>query len=198
MKNVFILNGHEHYPFSPGRLNRTLTEMAEANLREKGHAVKTTTMLDDYDVEEEVEKHVWADVVILQTPVNWMGVPWSCKKYMDLVYTGGIDGRLSDGDGRTRQDGNRQYGTGGSLHDRKYMLSLTFNAPAEAFENPSQVFFAGSSVDDLFLPVHLNFKFFGMTPLPTFACFDVKKAPQIEADLQRFTEHLDRFLPPAS
>jgi modulator of drug activity B len=30
--------------------------------------------------------------------------------------------------------------------------------------------------------MHLNFKFFGMEPLPTFACFDVMKNPDIEND----------------
>lgn len=110
MKNVFIINGHEPYPFSEGKLNRTLVEMAEEHLKVKGCEVKVTTMQDEWDVDAEIEKHMWADVVILQTPVNWMGVAWTCKKYMDMVYTNGMDGRLCDGDGRTRKDPSKQYG----------------------------------------------------------------------------------------
>ena len=49
-----------------------------------------TSMQDQWDVDAEINKHMWADAVILQTPVNWMGVPWTCKKYMDMVYTGGM------------------------------------------------------------------------------------------------------------
>ena len=75
------------------------------------------------------------------------------------------------------------------------MLSLTFNAPRDAFDDPSQEFFGGKSVDDLFWPAHLNFKFFEMTPLETFACYDVMKNPQIESDLVRFDEHLERHFP---
>ena len=33
-------------------------------------------MQDDYDVAAGLEKHQWADVILLQTPVNWMGVHW--------------------------------------------------------------------------------------------------------------------------
>ena len=39
--------------------------------------------------------------------------------------------------------------------------------------------------------MHLNAQFFDMTPLPTFAAFDVMKNPQIEADFVRFDAHLD-------
>lgn len=102
-----------------------------------------------------------ADVVILQTPVNWMGVTWSMKKYMDEVYTAGMGGQLCSGDGRHRGTDN-QYGTGGTLQGKKYLLSVTFNAPQDAFNDESQYLFQGKSVDDLFFPVHMNFRFFGM------------------------------------
>lgn len=40
----------------------------------------------------------------------------------------------------------------------------------------------------------MNFRFFGMEALETFACFDVLKNPDIEQDFQRFEEHLERIL----
>ncbi len=195
MKNIFLINAHEFYPFAEGRLNRTLVETATQNLEAKGYEVRHTTMKDDWDVDQEIAKHVWADAVILQTPVNWMGVPWSFKRYMDFVYSAGMDGRLCAGDGRSRKEPSRQYGSGGSLTGKRYMLSLTFNAPKEAFDDPAQEFFAGGSVDDLLLPMHLNFKFFGMEPLATFACHDVMKNPDIENDLKRLQAHLQELFP---
>ena len=63
--------------------NRSIVERAKAHLENKGYTVQLTTMQDDYDIDEEIEKHRWADVLILQTPCNWMGVPWTFKKYMD-------------------------------------------------------------------------------------------------------------------
>jgi len=68
MQNVFIINAHDPWPFSEGKLNRTMVERAKANLKHKGYNIQTTTMPDEYDVEKEVEKHVWADALILQTP----------------------------------------------------------------------------------------------------------------------------------
>jgi len=149
-------------------------------------------MQDKYEVKAQIEKHLWADTVIVQSPCNWMGVPWSFKRYMDLVYSAGMMGQLCDGDGRTRSDPTKQYGTGGLLNDKRYMLSLTFNAPKAAFDDPDQWFFAGKSVDDLFWPMHLNFRFFGMQPLETFVCHDVLKNPNIEDDLLRFEAHLEK------
>ena len=195
MKNVFVINAHEEYEFSKGKLNQALTEMALEHLKASGYETRLTTMKDDWQVDAEIEKHTWADAVLLQSPVNWMGVPWSFKKYMDFVYSFGMDGRLCQGDGRTRSDPNRQYGTGGTLGETKYMLSLTFNAPAESFNDAKQEFFGGLSIDDLFRPMHLNFAFFGMQPLPTFACYDVMKNPQIESDFQRYRQHLAEHFP---
>lgn len=198
MKNIFIINTHEFFPFSEGKLNQVLVEKAKANLENKGYDIRLLTMKDDYDIDEEVEKHVWADTLILQIPVNWMGVPWSFKKYMDLVYSTGTDGRLCDGDGRTRSDPSKQYGSGGSLTGKNYMLSLTFNAPKSSFDDPQQEFFGGRGVDDLFWPMHLNFKFFGMKPLETFSCHDVLKNPEIQCDFERFEAHLDKLFSPVS
>jgi len=195
MKNVFVINAHEVYEFSKGELNRTLTEMALSHLQEAGYETQHTSMQDDWDTEAEIEKHTWADAILLQTPVNWMGVPWSFKKYMDYVYSFGMDGRLCAGDGRTRKDPTAQYGTGGTLSGKKYMISLTFNAPVAAFNDPDQYLFEGRSPDDLFFPIHMNFRFFDMQALPTFVCYDVMKNPDIENDLVKFKAHLVEHFP---
>ena len=49
MNNVFHINAHEIYEFSPGKLNASLTEKATAHLASNGYEVRTTTMQDDYD-----------------------------------------------------------------------------------------------------------------------------------------------------
>lgn len=198
MKNIFHINAHEEYEFSKGRLNASLTELAKDHFAANGFEVRSTTMKDKYDIDEEIAKHQWADVILLQSPVNWMGVPWSFKKYMDYVYSFGMDGRLCSGDGRTRKDPTIQYGQGGTLTGKRYMMSLTLNAPEHSFNDPQQVFFGGRSLDDLLWPMHLNFKFFGMEPIDTFACFDVMKNPSIEEDIKRFKAHLENHFTQAS
>lgn len=191
MKNIFLINTHHPYPgFSEGKLNKAMVERAKALLEAEGHTVKVTASADAYDVAEEVKKHQWADVIITQIPVNWMGVPWSFKKYMDEVYSAGLNGELCKNDGRSSKSPKTGYGSGGTLQGKKYMMSLTFNAPKEAFDNADEYLFQGKSVDDLFFPMDMNFRFFAMEKLPTFSMFDVLKNPTIEEDMKRFDTHL--------
>ncbi len=51
MKNILIINAHEYYPFSEGRLNNALVERAIGHLTNKGYEVLTTTMKDDHDAD---------------------------------------------------------------------------------------------------------------------------------------------------
>ena len=176
-------------------LNASLVDKATAHFVSNGYEVRSVTMKDHCDIDEQIGNHQWADVVLLQSPVNWMGVPWSFKKYMDEVYSNGMDGRLCNGDGRSRKDPGIQYGQGGTLYGKRYMLSLTFNAPKESFDNPDQYLFQGRSVDDLFFPAHMNFRFFGMQALETFVCYDVMKNAEIENDFKRFDAHLQQHFP---
>ena len=192
MSNILIINAHHHYPFAEGNLNKSLVALAKELLEAKGHEIRVVETQNGYDVEEEIANHQWADVVILQSPVNWMGVPWSFKKYMDDVYTAGMDGRLTQFDGRTEEEPKKNYGAGGTLTNTKYMLSLTFNAPEESFNDENEYLFQGKSVDDLFFPMHMNFRFFGMSPIETFASFDVMKNADIENDFNRFTAHIEK------
>lgn len=191
MKKVFIINGHQKHAISEGRLNATLVEKAEAFFNAQGYEVKKTATAEEYDISEEIEKLKWADVVFLQAPVNWMGVSWGLKKYIDDVWTVGMMGELSGGDGRSEEAPKKNYGLAPKLSG-KYMLSLTGNAPKEAFNNPEEKFFNGISEDELMLPLHLNFKWIGLAQLPTFMAYDVLKNPEIESDFKRFDEHLSK------
>lgn len=190
MSNILIINAHHKYPFSEGRLNGALVQMADELLKAKGHQTRIVNIDEEWSVETELENHQWADTIILQTPVNWMGVPWTFKKYMDEVYTAGMGGQLCNGDGRHAGAPKENYGAGGTLTGKKYMLSLTFNAPEEAFNDENEYLFQGKSVDDLFFPMHMNFRFFGMKSLPTFASYDVMKNAEPESDFQRFSAHI--------
>lgn len=190
MKNVLILNAHHYYPFSEGKLNAALIEKADAFFQAKGYQTRVVNTQDEFDVETELENHQWADIVFLQSPINWMGMTWSFKKYMDEVYTAGMGGALCHGDGRHQDNPKANYGKGGTLNNTQYMMSLTLNAPAESFADATD-FFEGRSVDDLVFPMHMNFKFFGMQGLPTFACYDVMKNADIDSDFARFEKHLN-------
>ena len=191
MKNIYIINARHAYPFAPGQLNDTLAVNAKAFLENLNYETRYLQVDNGWQTQQELENHKWADTIILQSPVNWMGVPWTFKQYMDEVYTAGMDGSLCNGDGRTSDAPKNNYGAGGSLTGKNYMLSLTFNAPEESFNDTSEYLFQGKTVDDLFFPMHMNFRFFGMEALETFACYDVMKNADVDNDLRRFEKHLE-------
>ncbi|MBJ3814211.1 NAD(P)H-dependent oxidoreductase [Shimwellia pseudoproteus] len=191
MSNILLINGAKKFAHSNGQLNDTMTDVAESYLRDAGHNVQVTRADADYDIEAEVEKFVWADVVIWQMPGWWMGAPWTVKKYMDDVFTAG-HGKLYASDGRTRSDASKKYGSGGLLHDTKYMLSLTWNAPLEAFEDEKQ-FFHGAGVDGVYLPFHKANQFLAMSPLPTFIANDVMKLPDVPRYTAEYRKHLSEI-----
>lgn len=190
MSKILIIDAGKQFAHSKGELNHTLADIAASFLRDNGHQVAMTVVDNGYDVAEEVQKYLDADTVIYQMPGWWMGEPWILKKYIDEVFTEG-HGSLYASDGRTRSDAAKKYGSGGLLQGKKYMLSLTWNAPLEAFTDPDQ-FFEGVGVDGLYLHFHKANQFLGMEGLPTFICNDVIKQPDISRDIARYREHLSQ------
>ena len=190
MDKVFIINAHYKTPFSEGRLNASLVDLAKKKLNEKGIEVRVFNTDGEWDIAQQLYNHQWADVIIIQSPIYCMTVPWTFKKYMDEVYTAGMGGSLCNGDGRHRDNPKKNYGTAGTLTGKRYMLSVTLNAPEECFEDSEEYLFQGKSLDDLLFPIHMNLRFFGMEMIPTFACYDVVKNVDIETDFQRFSTHL--------
>src|SRR4029077_8758742 len=143
LMKTLIINTHLTYPgWSEGKLNLTFMNAAKAFFVESGHQITETFVERGYSPDDEVQKHVVADLVILQTPVNWFGAPWIYKKYVDEVFNAGLAGKLLlEGHGRPRSDPSRQYGSGGKMQGRKFMVSATWNAPRETFDNPASVLY---------------------------------------------------------
>lgn len=188
MSNILIINGAKKFAHSNGDLNNTLTNLASNVLLELGHQVKMTRTDGEYDIQQEIQKYLWADVIIYQMPGWWMGAPWTVKKYIDEIFTEG-HGTLYANDGRTRSDASKQYGSGGLIQDKKYMLSLTWNAPMQAFTEKDQ-FFNGVGVDGVYLAFHKANQFLGMQSLSTFIVNDVIKAPNIASYETEYRQHL--------
>ncbi|HHW7579616.1 TPA: NAD(P)H-dependent oxidoreductase [Mannheimia haemolytica] len=193
-KKILIINGHQHYPVvAEGTLTRSFIQVASDVLASKGYEVKHS-VVEEYDVADELGKFEWADTVIFQFPSNWMGLAWKAKRYLDDVWNAGRGGVMCISDGRSRHNPDAQYGTGGLFGDKSYMLSVTFNMPKNALDDPKQYLFAGKGLDDLLLPIHANFRYIGMQTLPTFASYDVLKNPTLSQDLEDFKQHIAKYI----
>lgn len=193
-KKVLIINAHLTYPnWTEGTLNNAFFQSAKEFFRGKSYEVMETTIEDGYKPEEEEQKHLAADIVILQMPVNWFGAPWIYKKYVDEVFNSGLFSKsFLTGDGRTKDDPTKQYGTGGLLQGKKFMISATWNAPAEAFDNTSQNLMQGKGTADLFLNITSNYRFCGFEIMESYNCFDIFRRKDIAKDLENYPKHLDK------
>ncbi|WP_173788104.1 NAD(P)H-dependent oxidoreductase [Campylobacter lari] len=191
MKNILLLNGAKELKFSKGKLNHTLQEIAKNTLKSLNYNIKETIIDNAYDIEEEVQKLMWADVWVYQMPAWWMGEPWIVKKYMDEIYIQGKD-KFFINDGRSSANPSINYGTGGLLKDKKYMFSLTWNAPIEAFTLKNE-FFDGVGVDMVYLHLHKAHEYMGMSALPTFIANDVCKNPQVQEYFTNYKAHLEKI-----
>jgi modulator of drug activity B len=195
-KKVLLINSHLTYPnWTEGTLNNAFYQVAKDFFTAQSFDVLETIIEDGYDPKEEEQKHLEADMVILQMPVNWFGAPWIYKKYIDEVFNCGLLSQsfLTD-DGRTKDDPTKQYGTGGHLQGKKFMICATWNAPAEAFDNPVQQLLQGKSTADLFLNITSNYRFCGYEIMDDYNCFDIFRRSDIARDLENYPLHLTEVL----
>ncbi|KGX92354.1 flavodoxin [Pontibacillus halophilus JSM 076056 = DSM 19796] len=177
MRNILIINGHQYYPFAKGQLNKTLFDEIVSNI-EGSYKVQTTVIDDGYDVKEEQEKFKWADAIIMQTPLYWFSLPGATKTYFDLVYEYGVF-----------FGGESEYGNGGLMTGKKFMISTTWNAPEYAFNDESK-FFQGKTLDEALDHLHNMNKYVGMEPMKSFGAHDVIANPDVEKYVTELRQHL--------
>ena len=195
MKNIFIINGSHPFAHSGGRFNETLftNTISYFDTREE-FEVKFTQVGENYNVKEEVEKFKWADIVIYHTPIWWFQIPFGFKKYIDEVFTEGHQNGIYASDGRSRKNPNINYGTGGLMHGKKYILTTSWNAPKTAFTLENE-FFNQKSVDEgAMFGFHRMNAFTGMELLATHHFHDMEKNADVPFELNNYNTFLNDLM----
>lgn len=189
---ALLINGYETFEgVGQNRLNNSLIEYTKEILESKGYEVSITEVQNEYNPMEEHNKILDSDIVFVQTPIYWFGVPGAFKSYIDRVFLIGYGtGTMSKGDGRTRSDLTKKYGSGGILTNKKYMISTTWNAPQSAFNDKNE-FLDGLNLDEVTLMLHKTFQFCGLEKLPSFAVYDVFKESNRQVDIKNFKAHIE-------
>lgn len=194
--NIFIINGGQAFAHSGGKLNAEITNWDKDFFAVTEHDIRITHIDSDYDPETEVGNFVWADVVIYHFPIWWFGLPSGLKLYLDRVLTAGHRKGLYYSDGRKMDNPERNYGTGGSLIGKKYMVTTTWNAPAAAFTIEGE-FFNQTSVDDgILFGFHRMNAFLSMEFLASKHFHDVEKnlnSDGMELFRQQYRAHLENY-----
>ncbi|MDG3582997.1 NAD(P)H-dependent oxidoreductase [Galbibacter pacificus] len=189
MKKVFIINGGQTFGNSKGEFNKTMVDLAATYFaEEKGYEVKVTDINQAYNAAAETKKFIWADIIVYHLPIWWFQVPHKLKEYFDYVFK---NGQVYNNDGRSSKNPAINYGTGGLLKGRTYMVNTSWNAPNEAFTLPGE-FFNETSVDKgVLFGFHRMNAFLDMEPLPGIHFYDVVKNNNVEGEKVKYKAHLD-------
>lgn len=175
MKNILIINGAVNFAHSKGSFNASLVEWTKEIAVSFNNNVQVINVQDDFVALDEVEKFKWADVIVYHTPIWWFHIPNRFKYYLDEVLTAGYNNGMYKSDGRSHVNPAINYGTGGLMQGKHYMVTSTWNAPQEAFELENE-FFNQTSVDDgVLFGFHRMNDFLGLTKIDGFHFFDLEK-----------------------
>src|SRR3954469_21660587 len=133
------------------------------------------------DVKAEIEKLLWADVLILQFPLWWFTMPAILKGWVDRVYSYGF--AYGVGEHNDKRWGDR-YGEG-TLAGKRAMLIVT----AGGWEEHYSARGINGPIEDLLFPINHGILYYpGYEVLPPFVVY---KADRLgEADFDCVAEQL--------
>jgi len=114
--NILIVTAGYSLFDAKGQLNGYLAYLTEKNLSEKGHSIKFSDTVKDWDVDREVEKLLWADLIIYIFPIMWFNMPAPMVKWLDEVLLYKKTFIITE-----------EYGEGGQLSADKFMIVTTSN-----------------------------------------------------------------------
>ena len=120
------------------------------------------------DVRAEIEKLLWADVLILQFPLWWFTMPAILKGWVDRVFAYGF--AYGVGEHSDQRWGDR-YGEG-SLAGKRAMLIVTAGGWEEHYSTRG----VNGSIDDLLFPINHGILYYpGYDVLPPFVIYRVDR-----------------------
>lgn len=131
------------------------------------------------DIQAEMKKVGWADLLIFQFPIWWSSTPAILKGWIDRVLAQGFAVDLSEG---------KVYAEG-LLSGKKAMISTTAGSPPEFYSEGGP---HGDINHHLMSLWHTTFEFCGMEVVPPFYVFNAGMMDdlQVSAELERWEGYL--------
>ncbi|TDP97399.1 NAD(P)H-dependent oxidoreductase [Labedaea rhizosphaerae] len=120
------------------------------------------------DIAEEQAKLRRANLVVLQFPLWWFGMPAILKGWVDRVFVSGFGYSIPDPE---RPGRSKRYGDGG-LAGKRALVVTTIGAEWSSYQ-PRGI--DGSLTELLFPLLHGTFFYTGMSPLRPFAVHDANR-----------------------
>ncbi len=179
MKILIVTAGYSLFD-AKGQLNGFLAYLTDKNLAAKGHKVKFSDVTNDWDVQREVDKLLWADSIIYIMPIMWFNMPAPMVKWLDEVLIYNKTFVITD-----------EYGEGGLIPADRFMIVTTSNMKASDL-GKGFVLQGAPTIDDLLRPLIMTNHYLSIRDqIPTFHAGDVIAGDTgwIEA---AYLQHLDR------
>ncbi len=120
------------------------------------------------DVKAEIEKLLWADVLILQFPLWWFSMPAILKGWVDRVFAHGFAYGVGEHSDKRWVD---RYGEG-TLKGKRAMLVVTAGGWKEHYSDRG----VNGPIDDLLFPINHGILYYpGYEVLPPFVVYRVDR-----------------------
>jgi NADPH dehydrogenase (quinone) len=167
-------------------------QLAKAFFVERGHQVAETSVERGYNPEEEVEKHVAAHLVILQTPVNWFSAPWIYRNTWARSSMSAWPKKSC-----SRAMTAREKTPAGSMAwaEKCRERSSWSPRPGMLREKPSITptgYYSAARNDRPVPPHHFQLQIHRYDILLDFGVFDIFKNPDIPLALEDYKRHLEK------
>ncbi|CAB9544885.1 hypothetical protein BROOK1789C_2024 [Bathymodiolus brooksi thiotrophic gill symbiont] len=180
MKILLITAGYSIFD-AKGQLNGFLSYLTDNHFSKKGYKVKISDVTKDtWDVDREVDKLLWADVIIYITPIMWFNMPAPLVKWLDEVLLYQKTFIITD-----------EYGEGGQVPADKFMIVTTSNMKSSDL-GKGFVLKNAPHIDDLLQPLIMTNHYLSIrNQIPTFHADNVIAGDTdwIEKD---YIEHLNK------
>jgi glutathione-regulated potassium-efflux system ancillary protein KefF len=162
MKNIILISGHPD--ISQSTANRLILEELLADKRITFSDIKQNYPDYKIDIAKEQQLLLSADLIILQSPFIWYGLPAHMKLWIENVFSYGF-----------------AHGPGGDkLKDKSFLLSLTLGGSKESYSHTGQHQYP---VEDFIKPIELLVRYCGLNYLPPVYSYNMSSGAGSERSL---------------
>jgi modulator of drug activity B len=156
--NILLVTAGYSIFDAKGQLNGFLSYLTDKTLSEKGHKVKISDVTKEtLNMDRELNKLLWADIIIYIMPVMWFNMPAPLVKWLSEVLMYEKTFVITD-----------EYGEGGQVPADKFMIVTTSNMKSNDL-GKGFVLKNASHIDDLLQPLIMTNHYLSIrNQIPTF------------------------------
>jgi NAD(P)H dehydrogenase (quinone) len=169
--------------FDPWAIHDQITaDIQTKNYSHKWFAADTRDLLPEFS-QLEIEKLKSSDLLYLQTPIWWWGLPAIMKAYIENVFIYNVLFSLDNEHTRENKDSTVFK----FLRNKKMLLSITTGSSEKFMVEHF------NTVDNMLAPIKARFEFLGYDLLPTYHGGALSGETDATDQIKKFQEYLEKI-----